>query len=187
VISLWSANSGIKALFDALNAVYKEKEKRSFSKLNAVTLSFTIGITGFLLIALACVVALPVVLNYIPAAGMAGLLLNLARWPILFVLVAWAYFDLPVRPEPDRTAMAIYHLGECICGDPVARGLRAVLMVCSQFWELQQNLWLARRHHGVHDVDVAVDNCRSGGRQAQCGSRASDDGRSEDGRHDRPS
>jgi membrane protein len=45
-ISLLSANSGIKALFDALNAVYKEKEKRSFIKLNAVTLTFTIGIAG---------------------------------------------------------------------------------------------------------------------------------------------
>jgi membrane protein len=104
VISLWSANSGIKALFDALNAVYEEKEKRSFSKLNAVTLSFTIGITGFLLIALACVVALPVVLHYIPAAETAGLLLNLARWPILLVLVAFGltliYRFGPSRAEP---------------------------------------------------------------------------------------
>jgi membrane protein len=42
MISLWSANSGMKALFDALNAVYQKKEKRSFTKLNAVTLSSTI-------------------------------------------------------------------------------------------------------------------------------------------------
>jgi hypothetical protein len=38
VISLWSANGGIKALFDALNVVYEEKEERSFIKLNAVSL-----------------------------------------------------------------------------------------------------------------------------------------------------
>ena len=31
VISLWSANAGIKALFDALNAVYQEKEKGALS------------------------------------------------------------------------------------------------------------------------------------------------------------
>ena len=31
VASLWSANSGIKALFDSLNAVYEEKEKRAVS------------------------------------------------------------------------------------------------------------------------------------------------------------
>jgi membrane protein len=102
VISLWSANSGIKALFDALNAVYEEKEKRSFTKLNAVTLSFTIGITGFLLIALASLVALPIVLSYIPAAGATGLLLNLARWPILLVLVAFG-LTLIYRFGPSRT------------------------------------------------------------------------------------
>jgi membrane protein len=62
MISLWSANSGIKALFEALNAVYQEKEERSFIKLSALTLSFSIGAIGFLLIALACVIALPVVL-----------------------------------------------------------------------------------------------------------------------------
>jgi membrane protein len=176
VISLWSANSGIKALFGALNAVYEEKEKRSFSKLNAVTLSFTIGITAFLLIALACVVALPVVLHYILAAGTAGLLLNLARWPILLVLVAFGLTLINGSARAGQNRDGSLSPGECVCGDPVARGLRAVLMVCSQFWELQQNLWLARRHRGVCDVDVAVDNCRSGRRQAQCGSRASDDG-----------
>src|SRR6266849_7117807 len=55
-ISLWSANSGINALFDALNIVYSEKEKRSFIKLYALTLGFTTGAIAFLLIALAAVV-----------------------------------------------------------------------------------------------------------------------------------
>ena len=88
VISLWSANSGIKALFDSLNAVYGEKEQRSFIWLNAVTLSFTVGTIGFLLIALACVVALPVALNYLPLREVTGLLLKIARWPILLLMVA---------------------------------------------------------------------------------------------------
>ena len=43
-ISLWSANAGIKALIDALNIVYGEKEKRGFFKLNALSLTFTVGI-----------------------------------------------------------------------------------------------------------------------------------------------
>src|SRR5580693_9294413 len=33
-IALWSANAGMKAIIDALNVVYDEKEKRSFVKLN---------------------------------------------------------------------------------------------------------------------------------------------------------
>ena len=30
IVALWSADSGVAALFDAFNVVYKEKEKRSF-------------------------------------------------------------------------------------------------------------------------------------------------------------
>ena len=37
VLSLWSANSGIKGLFDSLNIVYEQEEKRSLIQLNAVT------------------------------------------------------------------------------------------------------------------------------------------------------
>ena len=33
-IALWSANAGVKAIFDALNVVYDEDEKRGFFKLN---------------------------------------------------------------------------------------------------------------------------------------------------------
>src|ERR1700761_6704261 len=43
VLALWSANGGMKAVIDALNVVYDEKEKRSFIKLNALSLTFTIG------------------------------------------------------------------------------------------------------------------------------------------------
>jgi membrane protein len=104
VISLWSANSGIKALFDSLNVVYEEQEKRSFIRLNAVTLTFTIATIAFLLIALACVVAFPVMLDHLPARGMTGQLLYIARWPILLVLVASGltliYWYGPSRTDP---------------------------------------------------------------------------------------
>jgi membrane protein len=102
LISLWSANGGIKALFDALNAVYEEKEKRSFIRLNATSMVFTIGMIAFLLIALVGVVALPVALNYLPS--FLGSVLNIARWPVLLVLVAFGlsliYRYGPSRGEP---------------------------------------------------------------------------------------
>ena len=104
LVSLWSANSGIKALFDSLNAVYEEQEKRSFIRLNLVTLSFTIATIAFLLIALACVIALPVALNFFPVPGVTTLLLKTARWPLLLVLVALGltliYRYGPSRDEP---------------------------------------------------------------------------------------
>jgi membrane protein len=103
-ISLWTTNSGVKALFDALNIVYGEEEKRSFIKLNAVTLLVTLGIIVFVLLTLAAVVALPVVLNYIPLPGVTAFLVKIGRWPILFVLVTLALAVLyrygPSRAEP---------------------------------------------------------------------------------------
>ena len=81
-ISLWTANSGVKAIFDALNIVYGEEEKRSFIKLNAVTLFVTLGIVVFILLTLAAVVALPVALKYIPLPGVTALVVRIGRWPI---------------------------------------------------------------------------------------------------------
>jgi membrane protein len=100
-ISLWSANAGVKALFDALNIVYGEKEKRSFVKLNAVSLAFTVGGLIFALVAIAAVVALPVALNYIGLGRATELLITIGRWPILFAAVA-LWIALIYRYGPSR-------------------------------------------------------------------------------------
>ena len=100
VISLWSANGGIKALFDALNVVYEEKEKRSFIGLNAISLAFTIGMIAFVVVALVCVIAVPAVLSHLPSV--IGEIVNFARWPALLLLVAVA-LALIYRYGPSRT------------------------------------------------------------------------------------
>ena len=46
IVALWSANSGVAALFDAFNVVYKEKEKRSLLHLYGMTFLFTFGSDG---------------------------------------------------------------------------------------------------------------------------------------------
>lgn len=86
--SLWSANQGTKALFDALNIVYDEEEKRSFLLRTASTLAFTLGIIVFVLLALAAVVAVPVVLNQVGLSAVGDLLLRLLGWPLLLVALA---------------------------------------------------------------------------------------------------
>jgi len=101
VISLWSANGGIKALFDALNVVYQEREERSFIRLNATSLVFTIGMIVFLMIALAAVVVLPVALDHLPLHEVTSLVLKIARWPVLLVLVALG-LSLTYRYGPSR-------------------------------------------------------------------------------------
>jgi membrane protein len=103
-ISLWTANSGVKAIFDALNIVYGEEEKRSFVKLNAITLLVTLGIVAFILLTLVAVVAVPVALAYIPLPGVTALVVKIGRWPILFALVTTALAVLykygPSRTDP---------------------------------------------------------------------------------------
>jgi membrane protein len=100
-ISLWSANAGMKALFDTLNIVYGEKEKRSFIKLNAVSLAFTVGGLIFALVAIGAVVAVPIVLNYIGLGKATELLISIGRWPLLFVGVA-LWIALIYRYGPSR-------------------------------------------------------------------------------------
>jgi membrane protein len=84
-IALWSANAGMKSIFDALNVVYDEDEKRSFIRLNLVSLIFTAGAIIALLLALGAVVVTPLVFAFagFSAERYAGVL-PLLRWPVLF-------------------------------------------------------------------------------------------------------
>jgi membrane protein len=86
-LALWSANAGMKALMDALNVVYDEKEKRGFIKLNLVSLALTAGAIVSLLLALGSVVVLPLVLGYVGLGGKTELLLSLLRWPVLLAMI----------------------------------------------------------------------------------------------------
>jgi membrane protein len=86
-VALWSANAGMKAIMDALNVVYEEKEKRGFIKLNLISLCFTLAAIALLLLALAAVVVLPLLLNHLGLESITDALFRFARWPILLALV----------------------------------------------------------------------------------------------------
>jgi len=81
-LSIWSANAGMKALFQGLNIVYDEREKRNLIRLNLISLVFTFGALVFLLAAIAAVAVLPMIFAYTRLdPGVFGLL----RWPVLLV------------------------------------------------------------------------------------------------------
>jgi membrane protein len=82
-LSTWSANAGVKAMFDALNVAYGEDEKRSFIRLNLTSLSFTLGILLFAILSIGAVAAVPVLLDYLYLGSAAEWLLWLGRWPLL--------------------------------------------------------------------------------------------------------
>jgi membrane protein len=100
-VSLWSANAGMKALFDALNIVYSEREKRGFIKLNAVSLAFTLGALILTLLAIAAMIVLPIALDYLGLGAAAAWILTLGRWPLLLIAVSLA-IALIYRYGPSR-------------------------------------------------------------------------------------
>jgi membrane protein len=103
VVALWSASSGMKALFDALNVVYGEAERRGFLKLSGIALLFTLGSMVFLLLALGAVVVVPIVIGFVGLQSQSAMILTVARWPALFVVMAFGLAILyrfgPSRPE----------------------------------------------------------------------------------------
>lgn len=87
VIALWSANTGMKAVFGALNIIRGGVETRSFLRLNALSLLFTLGAMLFVIVILLAIVALPVVLRLIGLERATEGLISVARWPFFFVAV----------------------------------------------------------------------------------------------------
>ena len=81
LVSIWSANAGMKALFDGLNIAYEETEKRGFIKLNLISLGFTFGALLFAALSFSAVIAAPVVLALLHLDG--ELTLAVLRWPLL--------------------------------------------------------------------------------------------------------
>ena len=86
-IALFSANSGIKSLFEGMNVAYGETENRSFVKLNALSLAFTMGaiLVGVCLIVSVGIV--PAMLAFLRLDQWTELLISLLRWPLLLLLV----------------------------------------------------------------------------------------------------
>ena len=78
-ISLWSANAGVKAVFDALNVAYGEEEKRGLVALNLRSLAFTLGMLLFVLVAVGAIVVIPVLLNFIGLGNVTERIISLAR------------------------------------------------------------------------------------------------------------
>jgi membrane protein len=83
LFALWSANAGMKALMDALNIVNEEKEKRSFVRLNLVSLAFTVAAIVAMLGAVGAVVVTPLLLSPVGLAELTEDIVRFARWPAL--------------------------------------------------------------------------------------------------------
>lgn len=103
LLAIWSANAGVKAIIDALNVAYEEREKRSFIRLNLVALTFTIAGIAALLLMVGAVVAFPLALDHLGLAPESKPIIAFARWPCLLVTLL-AALALLYRFGPSRRA-----------------------------------------------------------------------------------
>lgn len=102
LLTLWSANSGMKALFDALNVAYGETEKRGFFKLLLISLCFTLGGIVFFIVALNIVIGIPLMVKFLYLGPLGDVLV--AALPAL-TMTGVAIFSLAAlyRFGPSRT------------------------------------------------------------------------------------
>lgn len=104
LLTLWSATSGVKTLFTALNICYKETEKRGFFRFNGEALLVTL--IGIIVtpIVLSLVIAVPAAINILNLGPLATVAVSLVRWVLLAVLImavlAVLYRYGPSRDEP---------------------------------------------------------------------------------------
>ncbi len=102
-VSLWSANGGIKAIFEGLNSVYEENEKRSFIKLNSISLVLTLAALAFVIVSLLTITVVPTLLSFLNLPWVSEIV-NYARWPVLLVvaslMIAVLYRFGPSRKQP---------------------------------------------------------------------------------------
>jgi hypothetical protein len=173
-VSLWSANGGIKAMFEGLNAVYEEDEKRSFTKLNAISLALTLGGLAFVILSLLTITVVPNVLSFLGLPALSEIV-NIARWPVLLVVASLMNRgDLPLWSKPGSATMALDITGQHLRRGDLDNGFTALLVVHRSFRKLQQNLRIARSGRRLHDLDLDIDHGHPGRSKDQRRTRTSD-------------
>ena len=104
LLALYSAAKGMKALLEGLNIIYDEQEERGFIKLNLVALGLTLVMIVAMLAALGAIIIVPILLGAVGLGPVAETLVNLLRWPLLFVvalfILAIIYRYGPSRAQP---------------------------------------------------------------------------------------
>ncbi|HEY3799363.1 MAG TPA: YihY/virulence factor BrkB family protein [Caulobacteraceae bacterium] len=100
LLSIWSANAGMKAMFDGLNITYGEVEKRDYLRRSLITYFATFLALVFLALVVAVLVGAPFWLRGIGLHGFGGWL-GPVRWLAVYVVAAGA-FSLLYRYGPSR-------------------------------------------------------------------------------------
>ena len=128
LVSMWSANSGVSALFDALNVVHGETEERSLLQFYATTFAVALGAVVYGLVAIIGV--LPTALRSLGLSENAENLAAIFRWARdLAPCDDLARRRLPGRAEPQQREVALGDMGERPRRHPAAGGVDGLRLV----------------------------------------------------------
>jgi membrane protein len=100
LLSVWSANAGMKALFDALNITYDEPEKRDYVPRSLITYAATLAAIVFMGMVVSVLIAAPVFFHEIGLHRF-GAWWGPVRWLTLYLIAAGG-FSLLYRYGPSR-------------------------------------------------------------------------------------
>ncbi|CAN5312351.1 hypothetical protein BH10PSE4_BH10PSE4_17150 [soil metagenome] len=103
LLSVWSANASMKALFDGLNVAYDEDEKRNFVTKTLWTYAFTFSALLYAMILAGVLIGAPIVMERVGLSSAAVIWIPL-RWLIVLAVTAGAFAMLyrfaPCRARP---------------------------------------------------------------------------------------
>ncbi|HEY2706959.1 MAG TPA: YihY/virulence factor BrkB family protein [Caulobacteraceae bacterium] len=100
LLSVWSANAGMKSLFDGLNITFDETEKRDYMRRSFVTYVATLLALMFLVLVLSMLIAAPVFFHEIGLRRF-GIWWEPVRWLAVYAIAATS-FCLLYRYGPSR-------------------------------------------------------------------------------------
>jgi membrane protein len=168
--ALWGGTAAAAQLFGALNADYGERESRGLLRLYAVALLFALGAGAFLVLALGAIVVLGAQAG---TGGGADTVLRLGRWPVLFAAVS-VVLALTYRHGPSRGCPRWRWVSRGGAAAALAwlLGSAAFFLLRRARRRIRPHLRFARRRGRPHDMGLAVERGRAGGRGAQRGTRA---------------
>lgn len=102
LVALWSASKGARSLIEATNVAYDEGESRSFLKLRALAVAFTLAFLVVMVAAVAVIAVLPALFDHLGAVG--RWTFAVLRWPLLAAIsivgLAALYRFAPNRDDP---------------------------------------------------------------------------------------
>lgn len=104
LVAMWSATGGVKAMIEALNVAYNEREDRSFVMLTVLATLMMFAGVALILTLIGVVAVLPAVLSFLHIqTGEGPTAALLIRWPILFIVMMGTLAGL-YRYGPSRKA-----------------------------------------------------------------------------------